>query len=276
MKVAGVEVRNLTPVAGGDISEAFRGRLDGEVVFAKRHDSAPAGMFAAEARGLDRLRVDGGPPLPRVVAVAEDGLVMEWVDSAPPTQEAARQLGHQLAAMHRAGDVDFGADSPGFLATIPLDNTPDFDWATFHARRRLLPLLDAARSRGAIDAAEAAVVARVIERLPELAGPAEPPALIHGDLWSGNLLWSADGVVWLVDAASSHNGHRETDLAMLALFGAPYLDDIVASYDAAYPLASGWQGRVALHQVLPLLAHAVLFGRGYGARAAATALAVDG
>jgi fructosamine-3-kinase len=232
-------------------------------------------MFPAEARGLDRLRISGGPPVPGVTAVGEDGIVLEWIPAAAPSREAAERFGRALATMHQAGDVDFGADRPGYLATIPLDNGFDSDWPTFYARCRLLPLLEAARRRGAVDADEAAVIERVVERLPEVAGPAEPPALIHGDLWSGNLLWSVDGSVWLVDAASAHHGHRETDLAMLALFGAPFLEEIVASYDAAYPLATGWQSRVPLHQLLPLLAHAVLFGRGYGARAAAAALAVD-
>lgn len=276
MRVAGVELVDPIPIAGGDISEAVRATVDGETVFAKRHLGAPSGMFAAEARGLARLRVDGGPGVPQVVAVADDGIVLEWVEGAAPTRDAAVRFGQDLATMHRAGGVDFGADRPGYLATIPLDNTFDRDWPTFHASRRLQPMLDAARRRGAVDDEQAAVIERVIERLVDVCGPPEPPALIHGDLWSGNLLWAADGSVWLIDAASAHHGHRETDLAMLALFGAPYLEEIVSSYDAVYPLQAGWRDRVALHQLLPLLAHAVLFGSGYGARAAAAALAVDG
>ena len=107
---------------------------------------------------------------------------------------------------------------------------------------------------------------RLADRLAELAGPAEPPACIHGDLWSGNVRWAADGRAWLVDPAA-HGGHRETDLAMLALFGAPYLAGVLRSYQQAAPLADGWQDRVELHQLHPLLVHAVLFGGGYGERA---------
>lgn len=276
MKLAGLDLQGVTPVAGGDISPAFRAELGGEVVFAKRQEAAPAGMFAAEARGLDRLRVVGGPRLPRVIAVADDGLVLEWVEAAAPGLPAAQRFGRELATMHRATGVDFGADAPGYLATIPLDNTPTPEWPAFYANRRLSPLLEAARRRGAINDEEAAVIARVIDRVGELAGPSEPPALIHGDLWSGNLIWAADETVWLVDAASAHRGHRETDLAMLALFGAPHLEAILASYDAEHPLADGWKRRVPLHQLLPLLVHAVLFGGGYGSRAAAAARAVDG
>ena len=108
------------------------------------------------------------------------------------------------------------------------------------------------------------------ERIDDLAGPAEPPARLHGDLWRGNVLWAADGRVWLIDPAA-HGGHRETDLAMLHLFGCPHLDRVVAAYDEAAPLAAGWRERVALHQLFPLLVHTVLFGGGYGGQAAAAA-----
>ena len=106
-------------------------------------------------------------------------------------------------------------------------------------------------------------------RLPSVGGPAEPPARLHGDLWSGNVLWGTDAA-WLIDPAA-YGGHRETDLAMLHLFGAAYLDDMLAAYQEVTPLAEGWRERVGLHQLYPLLAHAVLFGGGYGARAAAVA-----
>jgi fructosamine-3-kinase len=111
----------------------------------------------------------------------------------------------------------------------------------------------------------------VCERIDELAGPPEPPARLHGDLWSGNVLWSGDGA-WLVDPAA-HGGHRETDLAMLALFGCPHLSIVLAAYDEAYPLADGWRRRVALHQLFPLLVHTVLFGGGYAEQTIAAARA---
>ena len=110
---------------------------------------------------------------------------------------------------------------------------------------------------------------RLATRLPELAGPAEPPARIHGDLWTGNVLWSG-GRGWLVDPAA-HGGHRETDLAMLTLFGEGWVPRLLAAYAESTPLADGWRERQRLHQIHPLLVHAVLFGGGYLAAALAAA-----
>jgi fructosamine-3-kinase len=240
------------------------------VVFAKTCRGAPAGMFEAEARGLDRLRTADGPPVPEVVAVTPDGLVLEWVEPGGPSAQVAREFGRALARMHRSpwvGGPKYGADAPGVIATLPLDNRPAADWPTFYAERRLAPYLSA------LDAAQRRVVEEACVRIAEIAGPPEPAARIHGDLWSGNLLWGADGQVWLVDAASAHGGHRETDLALLALFGAPYLDEIVRGYEEVAPLADGWRTRLPLHQLHPLLVHATLFGGGYAARAADAARA---
>ncbi len=134
--------------------------------------------------------------------------------------------------------------------------------------RRVLPYLRLARDRGAVTDADAAAVEAVVPRLAELV-PEEPPARLHGDLWNGNVLWGHDRA-WVIDPAA-HGGHRESDLAMLALFGLPHLPRVLDAYAEASPLADGWTDRVALHQLFPLLVHACLFGGGYGARAAEAA-----
>jgi fructosamine-3-kinase len=149
-------------------------------------------------------------------------------------------------------------------------NEPTADWPCWYAEQRVLPYLRQAVDQGTVRAGEAAVVERLCERLPDLAGPAEPPARLHGDLWSGNVLWAADGQVRLIDPAA-HGGHRETDLAMLRLFGCPHLEQVLDGYQEVAPLADGWGGRVGVHQLFPLLVHAVLFGRGYAEQALAVA-----
>jgi fructosamine-3-kinase len=153
-----------------------------------------------------------------------------------------------------------------FIGLAPMRNVTGDDWPAWYAEHRVLPYLRRAVDAGTMDAGEAAVVERVCARLPELAGPAEPPARLHGDLWSGNVLWGADGRVQVIDPAA-HGGHRETDLAMLALFGCPLLDAVLAGYQEVAPLAEGWRERVGVHQLFPLLVHAVLFGRGYAGQA---------
>ncbi|MHB1585405.1 MAG: fructosamine kinase family protein, partial [Acidimicrobiales bacterium] len=168
----------------------------------------------------------------------------------------------------------FGAPWPGYIGRLPLENAPASEpgWPTFYAERRVLPFVRRATDRGALAASDRRAVERALDRLPALAGGSadEPPRRTHGDLWSGNLVWDRRGTAWLVDPAA-HGGHRETDLAMLALFGAPHLGRILAAYDEHVALADGWRERVGLHQLHPLLVHAALFGGGYGARAGAAA-----
>jgi fructosamine-3-kinase len=256
-----------TSVAGGDICTATRLRLsDGRSALIKTRPHAPATFFAVEARGLSWLRGAGGAAVPEVLASAADCLVISWVEPGQPSPEAAEAFGRRLAVTHGAGAESFGAAEDGFIGTLPLPNKPADSWAEFFATRRVLPYLRAARDRGALTAEDAAAVEAVLRRLDEVGGPAEPPARIHGDLWSGNVLWGADGNAWLVDPAA-HGGHRETDLAMLGLFGTPHLNLILDAYDEVSPLADGWQSRIPLHQLHPLLVHAVLFGGGYGVRA---------
>jgi fructosamine-3-kinase len=266
VRVAGVDLVDARPVGGGDICRAFRATTtDGCRVFAKTLADAPPRFFAAEARGLELLSVAGGPPVPDVVAVADDGLVLTWTEPAAPTPEAARLFGVALARLHGEALDRFGAPEDGFIGPLPLPNAAAGDWPTFYVQHRVLPYVDA------LTAEQRAPIVRVCDLIESLAGPAEPPARIHGDLWSGNLVWGADGRVWLVDAAAAHGGHRETDLAMLAWFGAPHLDTIVSAYDEVAPLAAGWRDRVALHQLHPMLVHAKLFGGGYADRAATAA-----
>ena len=148
------------------------------------------------------------------------------------------QLGRALAETHRAGADTFGGDDDGFIGTLPLPNRTADTWPEFYATRRVLPYLKAARDRSAISADDAEVVEAAMRRIDDYAGPTEPPARIHGDLWSGNVLWGSDGAARLIDPAA-HGGHRETDLAMLALFGSPHLARLVDAYDETAPLAEG-------------------------------------
>ncbi|MCF7548500.1 fructosamine kinase family protein [Pseudonocardia sp. WMMC193] len=230
---------------------------DGRPVVVKRDVGA-----AAEAAGLRWLRVPGGPAVPEVLAAEADWLVEAEVPAGAPTRAAAEEFGRRLAALHAAGAPAFGSPPPGGpvdarIGGTAMRNEPGPTWPTWFVEHRIRPYLHAVPDPGPVE--------DVCARIEELAGPPEPPARLHGDLWSGNVLWSPSGV-WLIDPAA-HGGHRETDLAMLALFGLPHLDTVLAAYDEVAPLADGRAARVPLHQLFPLLVHAVLFGGGYAHQA---------
>jgi fructosamine-3-kinase len=228
--------------------------------------------FAAEASSLRWLAEADAVPVPEVLAVTDAALVISMIPPGHATPSAAFRFGAELARLHAAGAGDYGAPWRGFIASLPLDNTPadaGQGWSQWYASRRLLPYLRMAVDSGALRPEDGRLVETVMDRIDSLAGPAEPPSRIHGDCWAGNVLWSGDRG-WLIDPAA-HGGHRETDLAMLALFGAPDLDRILAGYNDTAPLAAGWPSRIPLHQLHPLLVHACLFGASYreGVRSAA-------
>jgi fructosamine-3-kinase len=262
--------RDPQPVGGGDINEAYRVTLaDGREAFVKtRRDPVP-GEYAAEAVGLSWLAEPGLVRTPAVLEQDERYLALEWIERGALSLDGAEELGRGLAGTHLAGARQFGAP-PGAPAdtgfgSLRLPNGPAPDWPSFYAEQRLLPLLSMARERDALSTGGQQAVEAVCARIGELCGPPEPPARLHGDLWSGNVMAGADGRAWLIDP-SAYGGHREVDLAMLRLFGAPS-QRIFDSYEETAPLADGWQGRVELYQLAPLLVHAVLFGGSYGAAA---------
>ncbi|WP_199441479.1 fructosamine kinase family protein [Umezawaea beigongshangensis] len=248
---------------------------DGTAVVVKRHREP--GWARAEAASLAWLAVPGAPPVPGVRGHRDGWLVIDHVPPGRPSERAAEDFGRALAVLHAAGAPAFGSPPPGgprdaSIGLAPMRDVPGGEWPSWYAEHRVLPYVRTARDTGVLTAAEARVFEDACDRIEGLAGPPEPPARLHGDLWSGNVHWAADGRAWLVDA-SAHGGHRETDLAMLRLFGCPHLDRVLAAYRERAPLAPGWRERVPLHQLFPLLVHVVLFGRGYAAEALAAARA---
>ncbi|MDN4476562.1 fructosamine kinase family protein [Demequina sp. SYSU T00192] len=234
----------------------------------KASPHAPAGFFEAEAAGLRWLAAAGGAQIARVLDVRPGRIVLAQVTHAAPTAAAARTFGRDLARTHAAGAPAFGArpegwDGPLFIGSRGMPALAHDSWGTFYSQARVRPFLAPALAAGFLRADEARLVERACALLEAGAFDDDtPPARIHGDLWAGNVLFSPDGVV-LIDPAA-HGGHPETDLAMLALFGLPHLDDALAGYDEAAPLRPGWRERVPLHQLHPLAVHAAGHGRAYG------------
>lgn len=252
------------------------GRVDG---FRKSRPGAAPAYYQAEAAGLRWLAQSQTVPVVQVYEQRPDSLVLQRLSSTSPTQQAAAEFGRQLAALHASGTDSYGCLPPGapesgYIADLDM---PYGDYTAFgpmYADLRIKPYLEMAASKSLFERDQQAIFRKLCDRLaaedPALTGPPESPSRLHGDLWSGNLMWATDGQVWLIDPAA-HGGHRETDLAMLALFGAPHLGTILEAYDATNPLAPDWQTRISLHQVWPLLVHSVLFGGSYAAQAVAAA-----
>ena len=256
-------------------------------VFRKSRRGVPPRYFAWEAAGLRWLAEAepiGGIPVVPVVDVGSAHLHLARLDQLPPSRAAAAQFGERLAITHeRAGrdesdrEAAYGLGPPGWSGDgyfgplsepLPLALAPFPTWHAMYAAARLAPITRACRDVDVFDAKDALLLDRVMARLDRW-DTDEPAGRIHGDLWSGNVLWTPAGAT-LIDPAA-HHGHREADLAMLALFGSPHLEVTLAAYDEVRPLADGWRERIGLHQLYPLAVHALLFGGGYAAQTLAVA-----
>jgi len=270
-RALGSPVLRSSGLAGGDINQAAQVALaDGRELFVKTNPSAPATMFAAEARGLRWLADARALRLPEVVAVSGPDdpvqfLVLELVRRGRPARGFDETLGRGLVALHRSGAAGFGIDHDNFIGRLPQANGPASvpgSWPAFYRERRLEPQLRLAADHGLASARMKRDFARLFAELDGLSGPPEPPARLHGDLWGGNLMCDADGAPCLIDPAV-YGGHREIDLAMMRLFGG-FGAGVFDAYDEAWPLADEHEARVDLYQLYPLMVHVNLFGGGYG------------
>jgi len=265
-----ISVSSVTSVGGGCISTTLRVRLtDGASVFVKLAPPEPPGtaLLEAEAVSLERLRAVGEVRVPEVLARGEEWLALEWLEPGAAGVEAWERLGAGLASLHRKGGTEtgyFGWPSDNFIGSLPQANEPIASWARFWRERRLEPQLAWAEAAGLLSTSERAAFEPLLERLPALLELAqgEGPALLHGDLWSGNVHMTASGEPAIIDPASYY-GHREVDLAMSALFGG-FHPAFYSAYDITWPLSRpGLAKRRAVYQLYYLLVHVNLFGRGY-------------
>lgn len=240
----------------------------------KRRYDAPPGLFEAEAAGLAWLRVPGGVPVVEVLAVQPQSITLARLTPVTPTPAAADEFGARLAVTHAAGAPAFGSPpptltGPAYIADLPMTTTPTGTWGEFYATQRVLPYARQAGTTLGQDGLK--IMEALATRLMDGHFDDDTkPARLHGDLWSGNVIFTRSGAT-LIDP-SAGGGHPITDLAMLALFGAPNLTRILQAYESNAPaLPESWRDLIPLHQVYPLLVHTVLFGPSYAATAKSAA-----
>lgn len=264
-EILGTEIQSVRDIGGGDINQARLLETEKGSYFLKMNSGEEAAaMFQAEAKGLQILACLGIFKIPEVIGFGREGglsfLLMEFVESGPRTASFWEDFGRSLARLHRRSDKNFGLDHDNFIGALPQKNNRHPDWASFFIEERLQPQIELANRLNKLQASDNQRFEKLFQKISELC-PEEMPALTHGDLWSGNFLSGPKKEVVLIDPAVSY-AHREMDMAMTRLFGG-FDSKFYNSYENAFPLEPGFEGRVAVYQLYYLLVHVNLFGGGY-------------
>lgn len=261
----GLSVRHYRPVHGGDINHCYCLQADTGSYFLKVNDRNryPA-MFEKEARGLDALRNNSSLLIPRVikcgVVTSHQYLLLEWMEPGGSSADSWKRFGAALASMHLQRKDYFGWEEDNYIGSLRQLNTSHTRWSSFYAECRIIPLVKKLFDTHAFDKTDLQSATALSQKWDDLF-PGEPPSLLHGDLWSGNFMMTKNGEASLFDPAVYY-GHREMDIGMTQLFGG-FNQVFYESYQQVYSLETGWQQRLQLTQLYPLLVHAILFGGHY-------------
>ncbi len=248
-------------VGGGCINNGARLRTTGgQTFFLKTNPHSPPDMFAREAEGLQALSVPDGPRLPRPYLYATDFLLLEDLSPAPSGADYWTTFGWQLAGLHNHTNPGFGFPHDNYIGSTPQPNPWTTDGFEFFAYSRLCYQARLARQRGLLNTSQAHQVEQLAARLPQLV-PEQSASLIHGDLWSGNVISDPTGKPAIIDPAA-HYGWAEAELAMTALFGA-FPEAFYRAYEEIRPLTPGYRQRFPIYNLYHLLNHLNLFGGGY-------------
>jgi protein-ribulosamine 3-kinase len=260
-----IRLKHVSSVSGGSINAAYCLHTNvGDYMMKRNSKSAYPEMFICEADGLAAIRSTRTIAVPEVVLLTdfeEDSyLVLEWIEGIRATAKASEMLGRQLAAMHKQTAKQFGFGHDNYMGSLPQSNKLHDTWSRFFIEERLQPMVKIAVDRQLLNSQDVQTFDKLYTNLSGLFTE-EQPALLHGDLWSGNYLISTHGKPFLIDPAVSY-GNREFDIAMTTLFGG-FSREFYDAYQESYPLQAGWQQRAALWNLYPLLLHLNLFGSGY-------------
>ncbi len=261
----GIHLTACNAVQGGDINECFQLQAAGKSYFLKLNDAGSLpGMFAAEAEGLQALSSGSTMIVPQIIQYGieqnKQWLLLQWLEKGSNHNNQVKSFGAALARMHQQPQAYFGWPRHNYIGSLQQANTQQDSWASFYTQCRIMPLVKLLLNAG-IFSPEDLQLADVFCTIAGNLFPQEPPALLHGDLWAGNYMISTTGEAAIYDPAVYY-GHREMDIGMTALFGG-FGQTFYDGYNETYPLHEGWQQRLPLTQLYPLLVHAVLFSGHY-------------
>lgn len=265
-------LRDFTPVSGGCINNGGKVTIGKSTHFLKWNDLKKyPGMFEAESKGLSLLALSNALSIPQVIFVGSahhyQFLLLQFIEHGVQRGSYWDHFGRRLAVMHKTSDATFGLDHDNYIGSLRQHNNQSSTWVEFFATQRLMRQVEMALNAGRLDIATRKRFDRLFAMLPSLL-PEEPPSLLHGDLWSGNLMTTSSGDPCVIDPAV-YFGHREVDLAVTQLFGG-FDSRFLDSYNEAFPLLAGYRERLDLYNLYPLLVHVNLFGGGYTSQVATT------
>lgn len=260
-----VRIFSVQSVAGGDINTAAKITSSEGNFFVKWNDGRkfPA-MFYKESLGLKILNESQSIKIPKVICEAKaenyEFLVLEFINEASADSKCWIKFGESLAKLHKNTAKDFGLDHDNYIGSLKQSNKKHKDWISFFIEERIQPQLALAFDSQLTDRAILRAFERLFTKLNEII-PKEIPALLHGDLWSGNFMFTSQGDPCLIDPAVYY-GHREMDIAMTKLFGG-FAPEFYEAYNEASPLDKDWEKRLDIYNLYPLLVHVNLFGGAY-------------
>ena len=259
------QIISTSSISGGSINQAKKLHTNCGDFFLKLNSASRfPDMFKAEAKGLDLLRAADELFIPEVLAFGEENgeqyLLMDYIEPKRTIPNFWEDFGRSLARLHKHTNPYFGLDYNNYIGSLPQANDQKESWADFFIEMRLRSQITLARNYGLLNQNHTAHFEKLFKEIPNIF-PAEPPSLIHGDLWSGNYMISPEGKACIMDPAVYY-GHREMDLGMSQLFGG-FQQEFYTYYNEEYPLENGWEERLEICNLYPLLVHVNLFGGGY-------------
>jgi len=252
-------ITDITPIPGGDINQSYQIDTIQNVYFCKANNSDIGEDLVQKE--IDSLHsISRYCTTPDIISSAPSVLILSWIKSGNKTRFFWEKLGTELATLHKVSSNQFGFESHNYIGTLLQTNVQSDSWDNFYMENRLLPQFKLAVDKAFLHGSEIPIPEKISQRIKDVC-PSEIASLIHGDLWSGNIIGDTNSNSYFIDPCASW-AHREMDIAMSSLFG-KFDDRFYEVYNEAHPLEKGWKNRLDIYHLYYLLAHLNMFGIGY-------------